>query len=168
MKRTFLLTMMTDGRSEWRGLARKKYRQARHPRTDQALQEHWLRRFVAIILDSLLIYVPLSILVSVAGGWHWYSVWWWAGALLFLYATLFDAQVGGTVGKLIMRLKVVPLTGQLTTPQALLRNVTKVFGPILLIDWIIGMAVDTHDPRQKWTDQMAHTSVIRTDIPGRT
>jgi len=30
------------------------------------------------------------------------------------------------------------------------------------------MAVDTHDPRQKWTDQLAKTSVIRYDLPGRT
>jgi hypothetical protein len=25
----------------------------------------------------------------------------------------------------------------------------KIFAPLLLLDWIIGMAVDTHDPRQK-------------------
>jgi uncharacterized RDD family membrane protein YckC len=67
-----------------------------------------------------------------------------------------------------MRLKVVPISGQLNTSQALLRNVTKIFGPLLLIDWIIGMAIDTHDPRQKWTDQIARTSVIRYDSPGRT
>jgi hypothetical protein len=134
---------------------------------DQSLQEHWLRRFVAIVIDSLIVYLPMSVLVSILGGWHWYSVWWWAGALLFVYATLFDSAVGGTVGKLLMRLKVVPLSGQLNTSQALMRNFTKIFGPILLVDWIIGMAVDTHDPRQKWTDQLARTSVIRTDVPGR-
>lgn len=134
---------------------------------DQSLQEHWLRRFVAIVIDSLIVYLPMSVLVSILGGWHWYSVWWWAGALLFVYATLFDSAVGGTVGKLLMRLKVVPLSGQLNTSQALMRNITKIFGPILLVDWIIGMAVDTHDPRQKWTDQLARTSVIRTDVPGR-
>jgi uncharacterized RDD family membrane protein YckC len=135
---------------------------------DQALQEHWLRRFVAIVIDSLIIYAPISIIVSVAGGWHWYSPWWWVGGLLFIYAALFDSAVGGTVGKLLMRLKVVAISGQLNTSQALLRNVTKVFVPLLLIDWIVGMAIDTHDPRQKWTDQIARTSVIRYDVPGRT
>jgi len=135
---------------------------------DQALQEHWLRRFVAIVIDAIIVYAPISIIFSAVGGWHWYSTWWWAGALLFLYATLFDSVIGGTVGKLLMRLKVVPISGQLNTSQALLRNVTKIFGPLLLIDWIIGMAIDTHDPRQKWTDQIARTSVIRYDSPGRT
>jgi hypothetical protein len=35
----------------------------------------------------------------------------------------------------------------------------------LLLDWIVGMAVDTNDPRQKWTDQVARTSVILYDRP---
>jgi hypothetical protein len=52
--------------------------------------------------------------------------------------------------------------------RAGLRNLTKVFPPLLLIDWIIGMAVDTKDPRQKWTDQVAHTSVIVYDHPSGT
>jgi hypothetical protein len=30
------------------------------------------------------------------------------------------------------------------------------------------MLTDTHDPRQKWLDQMAKTSVISTEVPGGT
>ena len=135
---------------------------------DQALQEHWLRRFVAIVIDGLIIFMPISIIFRVLGGMSWFFSWWWVGAVLFVYAALFDAAVGGTVGKLLMHLKAVPVTGQMNLSQALLRNVTKVFAPVLLVDWVVGMAVDTHDPRQKWTDMMARTSVIRYDIPGRT
>ena len=135
---------------------------------DQALQEHWLRRFVAIILDSLIIFLPISIIFHAFGGLSWFFSWWWVGAVLFLYATLFDSAVGGTVGKLLMHLKAVSMSGQITTSQALLRNITKIFAPLLLIDWVVGMAIDTHDPRQKWTDQLAKTSVIRYDVPGRT
>ena len=135
---------------------------------DQALQEHWMRRLVAIVIDVIIIYAPIWFIFSFMAGWHLFSAWWWAGALLFLYATLFDISIGGTVGKILMRLKAVPISGQMNTAQALLRNVTKVFPPLLLIDWIIGMAIDTHDPRQKWTDQLARTSVIRFDVPGRT
>lgn len=135
---------------------------------DGALQEHWLRRFVAIIIDSIIVFAPISIIFHALVGWSWFFSWWWVGAVLFFYAALFDSAVGGTIGKLLMRLKAVSITGQMNGSQALLRNVTKVFAPLLLIDWIIGMAVDTHDPRQKWTDQLARTSVIRYDIPGRT
>jgi uncharacterized RDD family membrane protein YckC len=126
---------------------------------DKGLQEHWLRRLVAIVVDSIIIFAPLSILFRLVG-WSWLFPWWFAGGVLFLYAALFDAAIGGTVGKMILRLKSVSTTGQMTLAQALMRNVSKVFAPLLLLDWIVGMAIDTHDPRQKWTDQMARTSVM--------
>lgn len=133
---------------------------------DQTLQEHWLRRFVAIVIDSILIFAPISFLFHL-GGMSWFFPWWWAGAILFLYAALFDMAVGGTLGKMLLRLKSVSITGQISSSQALMRNVSKIFAPVLLLDWIIGMAVDTKDPRQKWTDQLARTSVIRTDQPAK-
>ncbi|MCJ7489055.1 MAG: RDD family protein, partial [Thermoplasmata archaeon] len=74
--------------------------------------------------------------------------------------SLFDFSAGGTVGKMIMHMKAVPMLGEMTLSRALLRNFTKIFGLLLLLDWVIGMAVETRDPRQKWTDQVAHTSVI--------
>jgi hypothetical protein len=61
---------------------------------------------------------------------------------------------------MLLRLKAVSTTGKMTMAQAFMRNVSKVFAPLLLLDWIIGMAVDTHDPRQKWSDKMASTSVM--------
>jgi uncharacterized RDD family membrane protein YckC len=131
---------------------------------DKALQEHWLRRLVAIIIDSIIIFAPISFLFHFLGM-SWFFPWWWAGAVLFLYAALFDSIIGGTVGKMLMQLKAVSVTGQLNTSQALMRNVSKVFAPLLLLDWIIGMAVDTRDPRQKWTDQLARTSVIKYGQP---
>lgn len=126
---------------------------------DKALQEHWLRRFAAVIIDALLIYVPVSILFKILGTPLLFP-WFLTGGLFFLYAALFDIAIGGTVGKMLLRLKTVSMTGQVNVAQALMRNVSKVFGPLLLLDWIIGMAVDTHDPRQKWTDRIARTSVM--------
>jgi uncharacterized RDD family membrane protein YckC len=127
---------------------------------DKALQEHWVRRAVAIVIDSIIIFLPISVLFQVLGM-MWYYPWWWFGIFLFLYAAFFDSAIGGTVGKMLMGLKAVPITGQMTTSQVFIRNVTKVFAPVLLLDWIIGMAIDTKDPRQKWTDTIARTSVIK-------
>jgi uncharacterized RDD family membrane protein YckC len=126
---------------------------------DSALQQHWLRRIVAIIIDSIIIYAPVSVLFRFAGM-SWLFPWWFAGAILFLYAALFDLVIGGTVGKMLLRLKAVPVSGKMTGPQALMRNVSKIFVPLLLLDWIVGMAMDTQDPRQKLTDRLAHTSVM--------
>jgi len=134
---------------------------------DKVLQEHWLRRFVAIILDAVIIYVPMWLLFSFLGYPYFYPGL-LSGVLLFVYCALLDTAIGGTIGKLILRLKAVPTSGKMTFSQALMRNVSKVFVVFLLLDWIVGMAVDTNDPRQKWTDQIARTSVIVYDHPGGT
>ena len=132
---------------------------------DKALQEHWLKRLVAIVLDALLVYTPIMAFSTVFGG-QYFGAGLFSGVALFLYASLFDFSAGGTVGKMVMHMKTVPIVGEMTLSRALLRNFTKIFGLLLLLDWVIGMAVETRDPRQKWTDQVAHTSVIVHDHPG--
>ncbi len=128
---------------------------------DKALQEHWLRRLVAILVDLIIIWLPVSIFMNILGFvWHGFVVISVESALFFLYCALFDYVIGGTVGKMLLKLKAVSVTGRMDVAQALLRNVSKVFAPILLIDWILGMATDTGDPRQKFTDHLARTSVI--------
>jgi uncharacterized RDD family membrane protein YckC len=126
---------------------------------DKVLQEHWLRRFVAIVIDFAIVYTPIWLLFVLIGE-PWLFPGFLSGILLFMYATVLDSSIGGTVGKLVMSMKSVPISGRMSFAQALMRNVSKVFPVLLLLDWIIGMAVDTRDPRQKWTDQIAHTSVI--------
>lgn len=128
---------------------------------DKALQEHWLRRFVAVLIDAFVIWIPVSIFFNLIGlGWLGFVVLSIESILFFFYCAFFDYIIGGTLGKMLLRLKTVGITGRMDLAQALLRNVSKVFAPLLLIDWILGMAIDTNDPRQKWTDQLARTSVI--------
>ncbi len=54
---------------------------------DKALQEHWVRRFAAIVIDALIIYAPISILFSVLGT-RLFFPWFFAGGLFFLYCAL--------------------------------------------------------------------------------
>jgi len=134
---------------------------------DQALQSHWVKRFVAIVIDSLLIWLPLLIFFWILGfGAVLPSLLF--GPLLFLYAAMFEYSIGGTLGKILLHLKAVSTTGKMSSAQAFTRNISKIFGLFLLLDWIIGMLTDTQDPRQKWLDQMARTSVISTDVAGGT
>lgn len=126
---------------------------------DKALQAHWLRRFVAIVIDAFIIYLPVNLFFDFVGA-HFILTFLLTGGLFFAYAALFDALIGGTFGKMLMSLKSVSIAGKLDPAQALMRNISKVFLLVLLLDWIIGMLVDTNDPRQKWTDQLANTSVI--------
>ena len=134
---------------------------------DKTLQTHWVKRFVAIVIDSLLIWVPLAIIFSIIGV-RLLLPSLLFGLLLFMYCAVFELTIGGTLGKILMHLKSVSVTGKMNSAQAFMRNVSKVFPLFLLLDWIIGMLMDTNDPRQKWLDQMAKTSVISTDQPGGT
>jgi len=133
---------------------------------DKTLQEHWLRRFAAIVIDWLIIFIPLSVIGSIIN-WGLFGLWPLsaAGALFFLYCALFDLAIGGTLGKMLLGLKAVSVTGKMDIAQAIMRNITKLFALLLLIDWIIGMAIDTNDPRQKWTDSLVNTSVILISRP---
>ncbi len=134
---------------------------------DQTLQSHWLKRFVAIVLDWLTIWVPLTIFSIIFGG-HYVLPSLLSWPLLFIYSAVFEYAIGGTLGKIIMHLKAVSTVGKLSTAQAFMRNLSKIFGLFLLLDWVIGMLTDTQDPRQKWLDQMSKTSVISTDVAGGT
>jgi len=134
---------------------------------DKMLQEHWLKRFVAVVIDFAIVYTPIWIIGTVLGYPYMFPGF-FSGVALFTYAFLFESAIGGTVGKMIVHLKAVPLHGTMTPSQALIRNVSKVFPLFLFLDWLVGMAVDTKDPRQKWLDQVAHTSVIRSDHTGGT
>jgi len=134
---------------------------------DKVLQQHWLRRFVALFLDAVIVIIPITVFLSIIG-FKYISSGVLASIVFFLYASLFEIAVGGTIGKVVMHMKSVSISGGLSGSQALMRNLTKVFWPLLLLDWIIGMAVDTTDPRQKWTDRLAGTSVMVYDHAGGT
>jgi hypothetical protein len=130
---------------------------------NKALQEHWLSRFVAIIIDSVLI----SIVVAVLGSfllflgffsWGWIITW----VFLFLYVIVLELSMGATIGKKLMSLQVVGIQEQRTPMMILMRNISKIFGILLLIDWLVGM-LTPGDPRQKYTDRMAGCTVQRTD-----
>src|SRR5213592_3118774 len=76
-----------------------------------ALQEHWIRRFIAFVIDAVIVAVvglffaiPLSFL-----GWAWWfsGIFW--GGIWFIYSILLETIFGGTVGKKIVALRVVAI-----------------------------------------------------------
>ncbi|KYK26531.1 MAG: hypothetical protein AYK23_02885, partial [Candidatus Proteinoplasmatales archaeon SG8-5] len=134
--------------------------------SDQSLQEHWIKRFIAIIIDAILIYVIASIVflfMPVPFWWGWgfgYSL--MAGLLFFLYSGLMEMMSGATLGKMVLNLRVISLHGKLDVSGAVVRNISKIHGLILLIDWLVGFVTDG-DPKQKFLDRVAGTTVIITD-----
>ena len=132
---------------------------------NKALQEHWLRRFVAIIIDNIIVWIPLFILSFFPFFWF-FGIWTWGwlgqSVFFFLYCVVLEISMGATIGKRLMSLHVVGIQEQRTPMMVLVRNVSKIFGLLLFLDWLVGM-LTPGDPRQKYTDRMIGCTVARTD-----
>ncbi len=129
-----------------------------------ALQEHWIRRFIAFIIDVVILLVVLFILslIFYVFSWPWYLSGLLFGVLWWVYSFVFEGAIGGTIGKKLVSLHVVATDGMMDLPRALIRNVSKIFPPLLLIDLIVG-GLTEGDPRQRFLDRAAHTTITRID-----
>ena len=130
---------------------------------NKALQEHWLRRFVALIIDSIIISIVVFVLgtfLLFLGIFAWGGLFTWV--FLFIYMVLMEISMGATIGKKLMSLHVVGIQEQRTPMMVIVRNVSKIFGILLFLDWLVGM-LTPGDPRQKYTDRMIGCTVARTD-----
>jgi len=129
-----------------------------------ALQEHWFRRFVAAIVDGLLLGLA-SAIFALPFPFLWVNWWAWSllwGVIALLYYTLLEASIGATIGKKLLSLRVVAIDGPMDASRALIRNITKIHGILLLLDLLVG-GVTHGDPRQRYADRLARTSVTRVD-----
>jgi uncharacterized RDD family membrane protein YckC len=137
---------------------------------DYKLQGYWIRRLVAILIDSVMISIAVlifSALIVIA--FMPKSPWWWtdafvfpffSGVPLFLYSALTEAVYGFTFGKRVMGLKVVSGGGgRPAINVALLRNATKIYGLALLLDVVVPLAFPG-DATKKYTDKVSGGSVV--------
>ncbi len=139
--------------------------------SNKALQEHWIKRLIASIVDFIIVLIPLWIVHSILfwavfAGWGWWFGWfWWMfdGLFLFLYFLVLEIAMHSSIGKKIMNLQVVTTTGQpLGVGAIVIRNLFKILYPLLWLDVILGLFTQG-DPRQKFMDRIANTTVVRTD-----
>ena len=138
--------------------------------TDRHLQDHWLRRLVAGIIDGVIMGIIAWIISFLAalpafafGGVFMMGTFpFLSGILFFLYASFMEASRGTTIGKQIMNLKVTTTQGTLPTlDKAFIRNISKIHWVLLLVDILIGMAIGG-DPHQKYSDRWVGTTVTST------
>jgi uncharacterized RDD family membrane protein YckC len=137
---------------------------------------HWIYRVIALIIDAIIIAIPTAIIgfiISLAMVVNINTLWYFAwgswiinglieGVLLLLYFVLLELMWGATIGKRILGLQVQTVEGQrVTAVKSLIRNISKVLGPLILLDWLVGILTDG-DKRQKFSDRIAGTTVIST------
>ena len=128
----------------------------------KAFQEHWVRRFVAMVIDVIIIFLPLWFILAYFHPKHFELILPIAsGIVWFLYSGILEGVTGKTIGKSLMNLKVVSITGPNRITKTLIRNVSKIFWYAFLpIDCIIGLATEG-DPRQRLLDRVVNTTVMQ-------
>jgi len=142
---------------------------------DLSVQMNWTSRLIAYIIDSIivgvtafivgwLLTIPLIIGALTRGEWlTWrgaFGLPFSIGMVQVVYFTLLEGGYGASIGKQIMGMKVLDVEGNpISFTHALVRNISKVFWALLLLDTFIGF-ISLGDPRQKYTDQIAGTRVV--------
>jgi uncharacterized RDD family membrane protein YckC len=126
----------------------------------------WGERFVAWLIDAIIIWIVTFILGLLNLSLTWWSGWpFWVpffnlnGIIFFLYWMLMDGLYGQSFGKMIMRLKVTHLDGsQIGMGAAALESVGKAF--LLPIDVLIGWILYPKR-RQRIFNYLSETIVIK-------
>jgi uncharacterized RDD family membrane protein YckC len=142
---------------------------------DSKAQGYWINRVIAYVIDAVIVFVPLWILTFFIafsyffmGGFGFYSfygfafgtfTWLW-GVLFILYNAFMESSSGASFGKRFMGLKVVGKSG--ANPNfgdAFIRNLSKIYWLLLILDVIVGLAV-SKEYSQKYSDHFLGTKVV--------
>jgi len=145
---------------------------------DRQLQGLWLNRFVAFIIDSIIVGIAVSLIALLIAipffiadfFAHGFRPEFWApwsafqglmGVISLFYFSFMESSRGTTIGKSILGLKVRAQSGEKPSlDKAFLRNISKLHWFLLLLDMLIGLGTQG-DPNQKFSDRYAGTFVVR-------
>jgi uncharacterized RDD family membrane protein YckC len=147
--------------------------------SSQIDMNHWLYRFLAYVIDSIIIGIPVYIIWNfVFWSLFWSGAWWmigygswlilpfFLGIIEVLYFVILDVSWGAPIGKRVLGLQVQMVNGsKVAFGAAFIREISKIYWLFLLLDWIIGIATPGRDRRQKYTDRMAGTTVVSVKQP---
>ncbi|MGD0477692.1 MAG: RDD family protein [Nitrososphaerales archaeon] len=140
---------------------------------ESSAQIYWVRRVIAFVIDAFIVYFAVGLLVILvaasflvlSGPGVFVAILvgvftFLAGAILVLYFTAFEVLAGASIGKRVMGLKVVASGGRAPNAvEALVRNVSKLYWLLLILDIIVGLAM-SKSYTQKYTDKLMGTSVV--------
>ena len=135
---------------------------------DRQLQDHWIRRLIAAIIDGAIMWI-VSWIISwillfplILSGTIFFTGFafpFLSGILWMFYAAFTESGLG-TIGKQVVHLKVTTMDGK--TPsldRTFIRNISKLHPLFWLLDVVVGMATPG-DPYQKYSDRFAGTTVV--------
>ncbi len=141
------------------------------------MQNLWVRRFFAIAIDFVILMIVMWLiavimypLIIVTGAFFLFNYWLLVAAFVILgYFTYMEGKKGTTIGKKIIKLKVIALNGEMTYEHAFIRNLSKVHWIPLILDVLFGFIekdpkrkigfIIKKDSKQRFMDRIANTVV---------
>lgn len=137
---------------------------------DTLLQELWIRRLIAYVVDSIIVGIGTFLVLALAmfpvfianpsRVFNLLSFPFAMGIVFLFYFPLAEALFGGTFGKNFLGLKVIVQSGgRLSLEKAFMRNVSKIHPVLLLLD-VAGGLITSTDLHQKYSDRIADTTVV--------
>ena len=131
------------------------------------MQGSWGRRFMALVIDAVIITLFSWILVAliypvVALTNSFQVLGFWLLLLAFIiivYFTYFEGKYDVTPGKNLMKLKVKSLNGDMSYRKAFIRNISKILWFPLIVDLLVGFIFES--PRKRYLDRLAKTEVVK-------
>lgn len=145
---------------------------------DVQAQEYWVKRLLAYVIDAVVVYATVGLVVAAAAipaflagvfvpglspqvfpfGTFFGT---FAGLLFVLYFTLAEATYQKTLGKAVMGLRVTTDSGgKPTLGTCFLRNLSKINAVLLLLDVILGLALEVGYTK-KFSDRYLGTTVAQ-------
>ena len=133
---------------------------------NRAAQEFWARRFIALIIDYIILWLPITAISMIVIQVSLFSqgTWLLSGFLVLLYSAFFEAEFGYTIGKRVMNLEVVSLDGRpYDLPRGLVRNISKIYWVFLLIDALAGILAENR-VNMRYLDIVSNCEVVDTQV----
>lgn len=145
---------------------------------DPRAQEYWVKRLLAYVVDAIIVYAVVGLAAAASAipaflagvfvpgyspqvfpfGTYFGT---FAGLLLVLYFTVAEATYGKTVGKAVMGLRVTTDGGgRPTLGASFLRNLSKINAVLLLLDVVLGLALEVGYTK-KFSDRYLRTTVVQ-------
>lgn len=127
------------------------------------MQQHWVKRAIAIVVDSIIVAIATAILglvTDMARIFNWLSFPFVMGLTYVLYFTIAESLYGYTIGKRLVNLRVETADGRKPGLQsAFIRNISKIHFLLLILDTVGGFFT-SKDHHQKYIDQIVNTTVV--------
>ena len=131
------------------------------------MENLWGRRFVALIVDiiilTLFMYIVTAVIFLLFAGVGIFSVlnYWifMAAIIIIVYFTFMEGKTNSTLGKNLLKLQVMTFNGNMGYKKAFIRSLSKILYIPLIVDVLLGFIFG--DSNDRILDKVSDTYVVR-------